>query len=160
MPKDNTRAPLPASTTDFALPAYSVASTPSFTMDDTALVYTRLRRPSILAPKAYLTETRLASPLQTSFTLQPSPKLARPLSGTSSERSGSVGSLMVESASSSSSGSSTPAMSTEEDTPQESKVARAYRSPPRRSTAAAVDAQDSRSYPKRRLSFPVSTAVT
>ncbi|KAF9040417.1 hypothetical protein BDZ89DRAFT_1100171 [Hymenopellis radicata] len=156
MPKDSTRAPLPASTSDFALPAYSVASTSSYTMDDTSLVYTRLRRPSILAPKAYLTETRLASPLQTSFTLQPSPKLVHSSSATSVERSGSAGSLMVESASSSSSGSSTPAMSTEEDTPQDlTKVARAYRSPPRRSTSAAGDAQDSRPYPKRRLSFPV-----
>lgn len=154
MPKDRTRTLLPTSTTDFALPAYAAAaSTSSYTLDDSPLAYTRLRRQSVLAPKAYLSETRLASPLQTSFTLQPSPKLVQSVKP--STRPGSAGSLAADPGSSSSSGSSTPAMSTEDESTQDVKVARAYRSPPRRSASAACDTQDSHSYPKRRLSFPV-----
>lgn len=152
MPKDISRPMLTTSMTDFALPAFNVASTSCYTLDDTPSPYQRIRRPSVLAPKTYLTETRLASPLQTSFTtLQPSPKLVTSLyckpDGSTSHSS--------EPSSSSSSESSTPAMSTEEETLQDNKMARAYRSPPRRYTTAASDAQDSRSYPKRKLSFPV-----
>ncbi|TFK36910.1 hypothetical protein BDQ12DRAFT_230067 [Crucibulum laeve] len=72
MPKASTRPSLPTSSSDFALPPSSsspVASTSSLTLDDPSFLLQRFRRPSLLQKAGYLSETRLHSPLASSFTL-------------------------------------------------------------------------------------------
>lgn len=157
MPKDNSRPLLTTSATDFALPNYNSAmgmgspSSFSNSLDTSSSPYQRQRRPSVLMPKSYLTEPRLASPLQSSFKFASAPSLpARSSNTTVLSTSASTGS-----SSSSTSESSTPNFTTDEDTVLDHKMARAYRSPPRRYASAAVDAHDSHPYPKRKLSFPV-----
>lgn len=67
MPKAaSSRTPLPALSSDFALP--SSTASPSSASDDHPFLYKRFRRPSLLQKAGYLSETRLLSPLATSFT--------------------------------------------------------------------------------------------
>ncbi|KAK0233735.1 hypothetical protein IW262DRAFT_104594 [Armillaria fumosa] len=155
MPKDSSRRPLPASSVDFALPPSSVASTSSHTLDESVLMQ-RIRRPSILAPKAvFLTETRLSSPLAASFTLHSSSRRRDTHRDSPSDMSdSSSGAMRTDSSSSASSGDTTPSIGIEDDATQETKNSRPYLSSPRRLSSSTADAQDSRPYPRRRLSFP------
>ncbi|KAG7452408.1 uncharacterized protein BT62DRAFT_1071544 [Guyanagaster necrorhizus] len=152
MPKDSSRRPLPTSSVDFALPPSSVASTSSHTSDESALMH-RIRRPSILAPKAsFLSDARLSSPLATSFTLHSSSRHKNTHHDSPSDLSdGSSGAIRTDS---SSSGDTTPSIGIEDDATQETKILRPYLSSPRRLSSSMADAQDSRPYPRRRLSFP------
>lgn len=74
MPKASTRPSFPTSSSDFALPPSSsspVASSSSV-VDEPNPLLQRFRRPSLLTAKGnYATETRLHSPLASSFTLHP-----------------------------------------------------------------------------------------
>ncbi|KAG6911596.1 hypothetical protein DXG01_011899 [Tephrocybe rancida] len=160
MPKAASRPSFPTSSTDFALPpSSSVATGSSVTLDDSNLLLQRFRRPSLLAPKAsYLSESRLHSPLASSFTLH------------SRRRSQSL--MFIEEPESDkermltdSSGSSenpTPPLNSIETKHEDLKgkaTGRLPLTPPRRRSSAAMDVQESFSpLPGRRLSFPVRSA--
>ncbi|KAK0500609.1 hypothetical protein EDD18DRAFT_1348019 [Armillaria luteobubalina] len=66
----------------------------------------------------------------------------------------SSGAMRTDSSSSASSGDTTPSIGIEDDATQETKNSRPYLSSPRRLSSSTADAQDSRPYPRRRLSFP------
>ncbi|KAJ4485908.1 hypothetical protein J3R30DRAFT_3281588 [Lentinula aciculospora] len=157
MPKDSSRPSLPTSSSDFALPSSSVASTSSVTLDDSSFVLHRFRRPSLLAPSStHISETRLHSPLVSSSTLQPSPTKRKAHSDDESledtpmyrDRPGR------ESSPSSSSENPTPPLAIQE-TSEESEdggrvvQVKSLRTPPRKSSV------DNHFIPRRRLSFPV-----
>lgn len=159
MPKDFSRPSLPTSSSDFALPSSSVASTSSVTLEDSSFVFQRFRRPSLLAPKAtYISETRLHSPLVSSFTLQPSPIKRKAYSDDEcledspmyQERTGR------ESSPSSSSENPTPPLAQENSEESEdggrAAKSKSFRTPPRKASAI-----DTHLLPRRRLSFPVSS---
>ena len=165
MPKASSRPSLPTSSTDFALPPSSsspVASTSSLTLDDTNVLLHRFRRPSLLAPKAgYFSESRLHSPLASSFTLHS----RRRSYGTSApEESESDRERMLTDNSPGSSATSTPplkALERREPDEQAKKILKPSLTPPRRSSSSAMDSQETQSSPKagRRLSFPVCNNI-
>lgn len=157
MPKDSSRPSLPTSSSDFALPSSSIASTSSVTLEDTSFVLHRFRRPSLLTPKAtHLSETRLHSPLVSSFTLQPSPSKRKAHSDDEDspmyrDRTGR------ESSPSSSSENPTPPLAVQENSEESEdggKVvkAKSLRTPPRKTSTSAID---NHLIPRRRLSYPV-----
>ncbi|KAJ4484933.1 hypothetical protein C8J55DRAFT_509326 [Lentinula edodes] len=157
MPKDSSRPSLPTSSSDFALPSSSIASTSSVTLEDTSFVLHRFRRPSLLTPKAtHLSETRLHSPLVSSFTLQPSPIKRKAHSDDEDspmyrDRTGR------ESSPSSSSENPTPPLAVQENSEESEdggKVvkAKSLRTPPRKASTSAID---NHLIPRRRLSYPL-----
>ncbi|KAF9076058.1 hypothetical protein BDP27DRAFT_1284766, partial [Rhodocollybia butyracea] len=143
MPKDSSRPSLPTSSSDFALPSSSVATSSSITLEDPGFVLHRFRRPSVLAPKAtYISETRLHSPLVTSFTLQPSPIKRKAYSDDESmddsqmlyrDRTGR------ESSPSSSSENPTPPLGASEESEDGGRVIKPLRTPPRKLSTSVND---------------------
>ncbi|KAE9400549.1 hypothetical protein BT96DRAFT_819019 [Gymnopus androsaceus JB14] len=155
MPKDSSRPILPTSSSDFALPS-SIASTSSVTLEDASFVLHRFRRPSLLAPKAtYISETRLHSPLVSSFTHQSSPIKRKALSDDECSEDSPMYREHTgrESSPSSSSENPTPPLAQEnsEESEDGGRTAKPYlRTPPRKASSI-----DSPLVPRRRLSFPV-----
>ncbi|KAJ3825626.1 hypothetical protein F5880DRAFT_207835 [Lentinula raphanica] len=158
MPKDSSRPSFPTSSLDFALPSSSVASTSSVTLEDSSFVLPRFRRPSLLAPKAtHLSESRLHSPLISSFTLQPSPIKRKAHSDDESLEDSPMYRDRTsgrESSPSSSSENPTPPLAiqeTSEESEDGGKTAKKkpLRTPPRKTST------DNHFIPRRRLSFPV-----
>lgn len=162
MPKASSRPSFPTSSTDFALPPSSsspVASTSSLTLDDPNLLLQRFRRPSLLAPKAsYISETRLHSPLASSFTMH---SRRRSHSMIHLEESESDRERMLTDSSSGSSENPTPPLKPFDTTPEELKskpdISKPPLTPPRRSSSTSMEVQDTQfsPLPNRRLSFPV-----
>ncbi|KAJ7161342.1 hypothetical protein C8R43DRAFT_330565 [Mycena crocata] len=151
MPKATTaRHILPTNSTDFNLPSSTsapAASAASY-LDDSSVLFQRFRRPSLLAPKAtHLSESRIHSPLATSFK---SHKRRASHSTSSLDESDSLWSDI------------TPPSSSENPTPPllaPDNIDDARRSmppltPPRRSLSRGADLADTR-LKGRRLSFPV-----
>ena len=163
MPKDSSRTPLPTSSSDFALPSSSSTSSPgastsSVTLDDPTFLLTRLRRSSFLQKSNYLSETRLHSPLASSFTLH-----ARRRSQTASfiaeESESDKDRMMTDSPNSSE--THTPPLKVPTNTDDDSTATKAPirqppLTPPRRRSSASMDASDMPTIFNRRLSFPVS----
>lgn len=166
MPKASSRPSLPTSSTDFALPPSSsipTASTSALTLDDaTNPLLLRFRRPSLLAPKA-ISESRLHSPLASSFTLHSFTKRRGSQSAAISEESESDRGerMWTDSSPSCSSENPTPPLrvpdNSEEDLPEKGKVIKPPLTPPRRRSSVNMD-QDylpSAQGSARRLPFPV-----
>ncbi|KAK7463894.1 hypothetical protein VKT23_005829 [Stygiomarasmius scandens] len=157
MPKDFSRPSLPTSSTDFALPASSLASSSALTLEDAGFILHRFRRPSVLAPKAtYFSESRLHSPLAASFTLNPSSKRKSSSDEECPDDSASYLDRMTgDSSPSGSSENPTPPLSAPENIEEDSSSGRVSRSklhtPPRKHSSTV----DSQSLPRRRLSYPV-----
>ncbi|KAF5388579.1 hypothetical protein D9757_004596 [Collybiopsis confluens] len=157
MPKDSTRPNLPTSSSDFALPSSSLASTSSLTLDDATFALHRFRRPSLLAPKtSFLSDTRLHSPLVSSFTLQPSPIKHKAFSDDEYLDDSHTYRIGRESSpSTSGSENPTPPLGLQEngeeseDSGRVSK-AKSLRTPPRKNSSSTMDNH----LPRRRLSFP------
>ncbi|KIK70772.1 hypothetical protein GYMLUDRAFT_235191 [Collybiopsis luxurians FD-317 M1] len=157
MPKDSTRPSLPTSSSDFALPSSSLASTSSVTLEDATFVLHRFRRPSLLAPKTtYLSETRLHSPLVSSFSLQPSPIKRKAYSDDECLDDSYVYRTGRESSpSTSGSENATPPSGAQENSEESEDGGKGIKSkslhtPPRKSSTSALDIH----LPRRRLSFP------
>ena len=158
MPKASSRPYLPTSSSDFALPSSSSspgASTSSITLDDPTFLLQRFRRPSLLQKAGYLSESRLHSPLASSFTLH-----ARRRSQNTFivEESESDKDRMVTDSSSSSETQTPPlrvSRNSEEDLNLKSGMSKVPLTPPRRKSSASMDASDMPIIFNRRLSFPV-----
>ncbi|KAG6866061.1 hypothetical protein C0991_009158 [Blastosporella zonata] len=153
MPKAASRPSFPTSSTDFALPPSSSA----VTLDDSNLLLQRFRRPSLLAPKAsYLSESRLHSPLASSFTLH---SRRRSQSLMFAEEFESDKERMLTDSSSASSENPTPPLRPTETKTEDMRgktTSRPPLTPPRRRSSAAMDVQETFSpLPSRRLSFPL-----
>lgn len=160
MPKASSRPSFPTSCTDFALPPSSVASTSALTLDDPNVLLQRFRRPSLLAPKnGYVSESRLHSPLASSFTLHS----RRRSHGTMAEESESDKEKVPVDNSPESSGHSTPHLKIPEKRDEQVIDKTAIKrpsTPPRRISSTSMDVETQYS-PKsnRRLSFPVCKAI-
>ncbi|KAF8078825.1 hypothetical protein FPV67DRAFT_1466612 [Lyophyllum atratum] len=161
MPKASSRPSFPTSSTDFALPPTSsspVATSSSVTLDDSNTLLQRFRRPSLLTPKAgYLSESRLHSPLASSFTMH---SRRRSQSLMFVEELESDRERMLTDSSSASSENPTPPLKASETKHEELKgkatPSRPPLTPPRKRSSASMDVQDSFSpLPGRRLSFPL-----
>ncbi|KAF9477515.1 hypothetical protein BDN70DRAFT_994888 [Pholiota conissans] len=164
MPKATSRTPLPTSSSDFALPSSS-ASSPgatgsSITLDDPAFLFSRLRRSSFLQKAGYLSESRLHSPLASSFTLHAHARRRSQSAFITEESESDKDRMMTESPNSSE--THTPPLKlpngSEEDTaPSTSKAVMRQPplTPPRRRSSASMDASDMPTIFNRRLSFPL-----
>lgn len=158
MPKASSRPYLPTSSSDFALPPSSSSpspSTSSLTLDDPAFLLQRFRRPSLLQKAGYLSDSRLHSPLASSFTLHAK---RRSQNAFIIEESESDKDRMVTD-SSSSSETQTPLRvpgNSEEDLTVRVGVSKLPLTPPRRKSSASMDASEMPTIFNRRLSFPVS----
>lgn len=158
MPKASSRPYLPASSSDFALPSSSSspgASTSSITLDDPTSLLQRFRRPSLLQKAGYLSESRLHSPLASSFTLH---ARRRSQNAFIVEESESDKDRMVTDSSSSSETQTPPLRvpgNSEEDLNVKYGMSRLPLTPPRRKSSAGMDASDMPIIFNRRLSFPV-----
>ncbi|KAL0951473.1 hypothetical protein HGRIS_008161 [Hohenbuehelia grisea] len=151
MPKD-TRPSLPTSSSDFALPSSSSSSSTN-ALDDIPPLLQRFRRPSLLSSKAgFFSETRLNSPLATSFTLNSSRKRFS-LMGEESE---SDKDRMCTDSSPSSSETNTPPLGPPEvpESDQQCKPKRTRRPlTPTRRMSTSMDATDSVRMHSRRPSL-------
>ncbi|KDR85404.1 hypothetical protein GALMADRAFT_52509 [Galerina marginata CBS 339.88] len=162
MPKASSRAPLPTSSSDFALPSSSTsspgASSSSITLDDPGLLFHRLRRPSFYQKAGYLSETRLHSPLASSFTLHASHARRRSQNSFIAEESESDKDRMMTD-SPNSSDTHTPPLkapsNSEEDLTAKITMRQPPSTPPRRRSSASMDAADMPTIFNRRLSFPL-----
>lgn len=161
MPKDSSRPSLPTSSSDFALPSSSLATTSSVTLEDASFVLHRFRRPSVHAPKAtYISETRLQSPLVSSFTLQASPIKRKAYSDDECSEDSSMYRERKgrENSPSSSSENPTPPLAIHETSEESEDGGRAskskMRTPPRKASVI-----DNHLIPRRRLSFPVRSVL-
>ncbi|KIM47807.1 hypothetical protein M413DRAFT_439486 [Hebeloma cylindrosporum] len=161
MPKASTRAPLPTSSSDFALPSSSSsspgASSSSVTLDDPAVLFHRLRRSSFLQKGGFLPESRLHSPLASAYTLHARRRSQNAFIAEESESDKDR--MMTDSPNSSE--THTPPLkvpgNSEEDL---SVVPRPILrppplTPPRRRSSASMDASDMPTIFNRRLSFPL-----
>lgn len=163
MPKDSSRTPLPTSSSDFALPSSSSTSSPgastsSVTLDDPTFLFNRLRRSSFLQKSNYLSETRLHSPLASSFTLH-----ARRRSQTAAfiaeESESDKDRMMTDSPNSSETHTpplKVPTNAEDDSTVTKVPIRQPPLTPPRRRSSASMDASDMPTIFNRRLSFPVS----
>ncbi|KAF5368507.1 hypothetical protein D9758_002316 [Tetrapyrgos nigripes] len=156
MPKDFSR--FPASSADFALPASPFASSSALTLEDTGFMPHRFRRPSVLTPKAtYLSESRLNSPLASSFTLIPSPKRKTFSDEECPDDSPTYRDRMTgDSSPSGSSENPTPPLPITENSEEDLSSGKSSRpkslhTPPRKLSSP----HDAPPFPRRRLSFPV-----
>ncbi|CAA7265968.1 unnamed protein product [Cyclocybe aegerita] len=158
MPKAASRAPLPTSSSDFALPSSSSsspgASTSSLTLDDPAFLFHRFRRPSLLQKPSLLAETRLHSPLASSFSFH---HRRRSQSAFIAEESESDRDRMMTDSPSSSETHTPPLKAPANSEEDLTKVAlpRQPSTPPRRKSSASMDASDMPTIFNRRLSFPL-----
>ena len=152
------RSSLPASSTDFALRASSSPlQSPSDEFNGLNPLLFRFRRPSLLAPK-YLSDSRLSSPLATSFT---SP--LRPSSASDVDRER----IWADSRSASeSSENATPPLNGSEvdkdaDSDSAMKTSRPQTPPPRNPSSSSMDVIAESSYLPhlRRLSHPVRHVI-
>jgi hypothetical protein len=156
MPKATSRPSLPTSSSDFALPPPShYIGLPSSPSDEAIPLFPRIRRPSILVPKAsYLPDSRMGSPLAASFVLHPSPRRRRGRSLLAAESSESDKERMMTDSSSSSSLNPTPPEYIEDIERDTKRINSAIsQTPPRKLSTSSMDMYD---LPRRRLSFPVS----
>ncbi|KAJ7596785.1 hypothetical protein C8J56DRAFT_1000905 [Mycena floridula] len=144
MPKDSTVRPsLPASSSDFALPDPTSSGT---ALDDPTLILQRFRRPSLLAAKAgHLSDSRLHSPLASSFTANPVLRHGSLLEDAFILRS--------DSSPSSSSDNATPPLA-DDDNVRHTRP-RHLVTPPRRASSVSLESQSQDSRHRRRLSFPI-----
>ena len=158
MPKALSRPSFATSSTEFALPASSsslVASTSCVTLDEPNILLQRFRRPSLLVPKAaFLSESRLHSPLVSSYTSHSKKRSQSGMfideSECDKERMGSP---------SGSSGNPTPMKISDpgvDGFTEKSKISRPPSTPPRKLSVSSpsMDIQDP-PFPGKRLSFPV-----
>ncbi|KAH0590959.1 hypothetical protein H2248_001072 [Termitomyces sp. 'cryptogamus'] len=156
MPKAASRPSFPTSSTDFALPpSPSLATTSSVTLDDPNVLIQRFRRPSILVPKSgYLSDSRLHSPLASSFTLH-SRRRSQSSLMFAEEPESDKDRMLTDSSSASSENPTPPLKPTLEE--QKGKFpSRAPLTPPRRRLSVAMDVQEPFSpLPGRRLLFPL-----
>lgn len=150
MPKaTSSRTPLPTSSSDFALPSSTASPGAS---DDHPFLYNRFRRPSLLQKAGHLSETRILSPLASSFSFH-----ARRRSQTVDileEAENDKDKMMTDS--SSSSETHTPPLKAEgsEDDLATAKLSRPPPlTPPRRKHS--VDIAEIPTIFNRRLAFPV-----
>lgn len=157
MPKASSRAPLPATSSDFALPSSTSspgASSSSITLDDPAVLFHRFRRPSLLQKSGYISESRLHSPLASSFTLH---ARRRSQNHYIQEESESDRDRMMTDSPSSSDTTTPPLKATANG--EEESIAKPPRqppsTPPRRKSSASMDAADMPTIFNRRLAFPV-----
>ncbi|KAJ7103297.1 hypothetical protein B0H15DRAFT_205877 [Mycena belliarum] len=151
MPKAATsRHPLPTSSTDFNLPPSSAPSTPVAGYLDENLLFQRFRRPSLLAPKAHLPDSRLHSPLAASFKSSSSHKRRASYSTSSLDESDALWSDITPP---SSSENTTPPLLAPEN-PDDSRRSVPPLTPPRRSLSRGADLAEAR-FKGRRLSFPL-----
>ncbi|KAF8807781.1 hypothetical protein BYT27DRAFT_6588785 [Phlegmacium glaucopus] len=161
MPKASSRPYLPTSSSDFALPPSSSsssspgASTSSLTLDDPTFLLQRFRRPSLLQKAGYLSESRLHSPLASSFTLH---ARRRSQNAYILEESESDKDRMVTDSSSSSETQTPPLRvpgNSEEDLTVKIGGSKVPLTPPRRRSSASMDSSDMPTIFNRRLSFPL-----
>ena len=158
MPKASSRPYLPSSSSDFALPSSSSspgASTSSITLDDPTFLLQRFRRPSLLQKAGYHSESRLHSPLASSFTLH---ARRRSQNAFFVEESESDKDRMVTDSSSSSETQTPPLRvpgNSEEDLNGKSGSKLPLTPPRRKSSSAGMEASDMPIIFNRRLSFPV-----
>lgn len=165
MPKASSRPSFPTSCTDFALPPSSsnpVASTSALTLDDPNVLLQRFRRPSLLAAKSgYVSESRLHSPLASSFTLHS----RRRSHGTMTEESESDKErVLTDNWASESSENTTPPLKILEKEDEQvigKTILKRPSTPPRKLSSANMDIQETQNSPKssRRLSFPVCKVI-
>ena len=160
MPKASSRPSFPTSCTDFALPSSSsnpVASTSALTLDDPDVLLQRFRRPSLLAAKAgYVSESRLHSPLASSFTLHS----RRRSHGTMTEESESDKERVLTDNWALESSENMTSLKTVEKGDEQvigETILKRPSTPPRRLSTTHMDIQETQISPKtsRRLSFPV-----
>ncbi|KAF8167700.1 hypothetical protein B0H34DRAFT_682749 [Crassisporium funariophilum] len=159
MPKASSRPSLPTSSSDFALPPSSSsspgASTSSVTLDDPTFLLQRFRRPSLLQKAGYLSESRLHSPLASSFTLHARRRSQNTF--TIEESESDKDRMMTDSPSSSE--THTPPLkappNSEEDLNAKVTTIKPPLTPPRRKSSASMDASDMPTIFNRRLSFPL-----
>ncbi|KAK7064027.1 hypothetical protein R3P38DRAFT_2821926 [Favolaschia claudopus] len=152
MPKDISRQrdPLPTSSTDFNLPPTSSSLGPGYT-DDASVLFQRFRRPSLLTPKSTLfSDTRLHSPLATSFKASPSHRRRTSHSASSIDESDT---FLSDISPPSSSENPTPPL-VPPDTSDNSRQSMPPLTPPRRSLSRGPDISELR-LKGRRLSFPL-----
>ncbi|KAJ3507179.1 hypothetical protein NLJ89_g6452 [Agrocybe chaxingu] len=158
MPKAASRTPLPTSSSDFALPSSSSsspgASTSSLTLDDPAFLFHRFRRPSLLQKPSLLAETRLHSPLASSFSFH---HRRRSQNAFIAEESESDKDRMMTDSPSSSETHTPPLKAPANSEEDLTKVAlpRQPSTPPRRKSSASMDASDMPTIFNRRISFPL-----
>lgn len=167
MSKTTSRPLFPTSSTEFGLATPSPnagASTSSCTLDDAPLLLPRLRRPSLLAPVAgYQSESRIHSPLISSYTYSPRSRRGSSIAALS-EESESDRERMLMDRSPSTSGSSqnsTPPLKAPgqgEREIQRFKTIKLPSTPPRKTTLVS-ESNDSLRH-VRRPSLPVSLLVT
>jgi len=154
MPKATSRPSLPTSSTDFALPPSSSspgASSSSVTLEDPSLLLQRFRRPSLLQKGGYLSDTRLHSPLASSFTLHARRRSQNAI--LMEEMEGDKERMITDSPNGSE--ANTPPL---DDFGGKKTLQRPPPlTPPRRRSSASMDA-DMPTIFNRRLSFPVSRA--
>ncbi|PPQ67178.1 hypothetical protein CVT25_005779 [Psilocybe cyanescens] len=160
MPKASSRAPLPTSSSDFALPSSTSsspgASSSSVTLDDPSFLFNRLRRSSLLQKSTFLGEpSRLHSPLASSFTLHARRRSQNTF--ISEESESDKDRMMTDSPNSSE--THTPPLklggNSEEDLHSKLPVRQVPLTPPRRRSSASIDATDMPTIFNRRLSFPL-----
>ncbi|KAI0285452.1 hypothetical protein BGY98DRAFT_366815 [Russula aff. rugulosa BPL654] len=149
------RSSLPASSTDFALRAStSPLQSPSDDFNGLNPLLFRFRRPSLLSPK-YLSDSRLSSPLATSFTAP-----LRPSSASDVDRERIWARADSRSASESSENATPPLNGSEadkDDCDSAMKTSRPQTPPPRNPSSSSMDVIAESSYLPhlRRLSHPV-----
>ena len=159
MPKASTRAPLPTSSSDFALPSSSSpgASGSSVTLDDPGVLFHRLRRSSFLQKAGYLSETRLHSPLASAYTLHARRRSQNTFIAEESESDKDR--MMTDSPNSSE--THTPPLKAPGNSEEDLNIVTRPvlrpppLTPPRRRSSASMDASDMPTIFNRRLSFPV-----
>ncbi|KAF8913061.1 hypothetical protein CPB84DRAFT_1760258 [Gymnopilus junonius] len=159
MPKASSRAPLPTSSSDFALPSSSAsspgASSSSLTLDDPTFLFHRLRRSSFYQKAGYLSDTRLHSPLASSFTLHGRRRSQN--SFVTEESESDKDRMMTDSPNSSE--THTPPLkvpgNSEEDLNAKAPTRQPPLTPPRKRSSASLDAADMPTIFNRRLSFPL-----
>ncbi|KAF8640521.1 hypothetical protein AX17_000183 [Amanita inopinata Kibby_2008] len=146
MPKAASRPSLPTSSSDFALPPSSSpgASTSALTLDDPTFLLQRFRRPSLLTKSSYLSETRLHSPLASSFTVH---SRRRSCSSTLADDLESDKERMSTDSPTSSSDNPTPPLKISDaidDNEQDMKTiaSKPPSTPPRRKSSSGMDALD------------------
>ncbi|KAF9015582.1 hypothetical protein BDQ17DRAFT_1418635 [Cyathus striatus] len=156
MPKATNRPALPTSSSDFALPPSSsspVASSSTLTLDDPTFLLQRFRRPSLLQKAGYLSESRLHSPLASSFTLHARRRSQNAHIDESSESDKER--MLTDSPSSSE--AHTPVTKLVEQADEETRLKngapKTPRTPPRRKSSTSMDTQDNSSVFSRRIPF-------
>ncbi|KAJ7246287.1 hypothetical protein B0H12DRAFT_1325128 [Mycena haematopus] len=155
MPKDTSRLrdPLPMSSTDFNLPASAPAPTALMAAgypDDSSVLFQRFRRPSLLAPKAtHFVDSRLHSPLATSFKASSHRRRASQSTSSVDEADAVVSDISPPSSSENPTPPLLPAESTDD-----ARQSMPPLTPPRRSLSRGADLSELR-LKSRRLSFPL-----